>query len=270
MGWSKKILVVDLETVPAPWWVPPREKLKCGHGNLLIGCTICNTELTSDEWLEAKACAEAQHFPPLPAHMPVVLGGLWVALQEGEHAHLDDQTTAGPAGEREWERAGLVKLGKCLRTADNLVTFNGRGFDMPLLQLRALALAATWEFWESKRHRFPNYRNPLFHLDLMDQLSDYGAARGIGLDNLAKMCGMPGKPGMDGGDVATIIQQEDGPELVANYCRHDLLTTLRIYIRLLYIRGEAGKADIKTWLDDATRWAVDAGLETTGSGEDNG
>src|SRR5262249_38153642 len=79
-----------------------------------------------------------------------------------------------------------------------LVTFNGRGFDLPLLEL------AAFRYGLSARDHFLNSRNRFAgnHIDLFDWLSNYGACRlSGGLDLLAKMLGKPGKMGVTGDQV---------------------------------------------------------------------
>lgn len=229
---TRRLIILDLETVPAPWAPPP----------------------------------EQEGFPELPAHLPVVIGWLCVDLEPGKPAVIVDRTEMGEPGER-WERAALLKLGDDIKGAGALVTYNGRGFDMPLLQLRALALAVPWEFWESKRHRFPAYQKPLFHLDMYDQLGDFGAARNLSLDGLAHMCGLAGKGGMHGSRVKDEWAAGEH-EKVRRYCVSDLVTTLQVYLRFLWMRGDADAGDVKRWLGDVGVWVADLDSKTTLSEEE--
>ncbi|HYD55484.1 MAG TPA: 3'-5' exonuclease, partial [Burkholderiales bacterium] len=89
-----------------------------------------------------------------------------------------------------------------------LVSWNGRGFDLPVLAARGLVKGVTAGcFWDqgadNKDFKWSNYINRFHdrHLDLMDALSMYGGGRGSPLDELARLAGFPGKLGMDGSEV---------------------------------------------------------------------
>ena len=160
-------------------------------------------------------------FAPLPLHVPEVIA--WLKA-DGEDLELkvydrgdDDETAA------------LAELGADLRWAKRLVTFNGRGFDMPLLSLRAMKRGVDWSFWDRCRHRFGNYKKALFHYDLQDQLGDFGAARAISLDRVAKLLELPGKREVCGGDVFEMIEAGNR-ERVVSYCCDDVLQTWLVYL----------------------------------------
>lgn len=220
---AKQVVVIDVETVPADWWQAPEDK--------------------------------PDSFPPLPAHLPVVLGCWSVFIPTGPGSLVvNDHTASGEPGDRDWERAALVAARDAIKDSNNLVTYNGRGFDMPLLQLRAMACGVRWDMWEARRHRFPNYKTALYHIDLLDQLTDYGAGSRFSLDNLSQMCGasttapLEGKGDMHGSKVMATLQEPGGLERIATYCRRDLATTLQIYLRWLFITGASTSEDTARWL----------------------
>ncbi len=93
-------------------------------------------------------------------------------------------------------------------TAPTLVSWNGSGFDLPVLNYRALAhglsAARYWEVGDGDRDfRYNNYlaRFHWRHVDLMDVLSAYGASGRASLDQVAQLLRLPGKLGMSGADV---------------------------------------------------------------------
>jgi hypothetical protein len=182
-------------------------------------------------------------FPPLPLHVPEIACML---IADGGELDL-----------RVWDRAvepepvGLARIGAVLDEARRLVTFNGRGFDMPLLSLRAMVTGTDWSWWETRRHRFPGYNKALWHYDILEQLGDYGAARGLLLDRVAKLLGL-GKQGMHGADVAEALR--DGRRAdVAAYCANDCLITYVIYLRWYASHGGDPAAAIAA--DRALEWA---------------
>jgi predicted PolB exonuclease-like 3'-5' exonuclease len=128
-----------------------------------------------------------------------------------------------------------------------LVSWNGGGFDLPVLNYRALihgvSASRYWEMGESgdydaKEFKYNNYisRYHLRHLDLMDLLAFYQGKSNAPLDALAKLCGFPGKMGMDGSQVWPAYQEGKLPEIRA-YCETDVVNTYLMYCRYQLFRG---------------------------------
>jgi predicted PolB exonuclease-like 3'-5' exonuclease len=134
------------------------------------------------------------------------------------------------------------------RYTPDLVSWNGSGFDLPVLSYRALkhgiSAARYWEVGEADRDwRFNNYlgRYHWRHIDLMDVLSAYGASSRASLDQVAQLLGGPGKLGMSGAAVwPTFLRGEIGA--IRNYCETDVLNTYLIYLRFQLLRGEMDAA----------------------------
>ncbi len=87
-----------------------------------------------------------------------------------------------------------------------LVTFNGRGYDVPVMELAAYRYGYAVPAWFNVEARsFEQARNRYnieTHLDLYDLLSNFGASRLTGgLNLLANLIGKPGKTGIDGSQV---------------------------------------------------------------------
>lgn len=170
---------------------------------------------------------DGEGFPPLPLHRPVVVAWLSVAVPVRDPA-ADMRLycwTEDDCPEREM----LSVLGGHLRTADRLVTWNGRGFDMPLLSLRAMMHGVDWLFWEESRHRFGNKYRLLYHYDMLEQLGDFGAARSISLNNVSKLLGLPGKDTIHGSDVDGLVKS-GRLDRAARYCQEDVMQTFLVYL----------------------------------------
>jgi predicted PolB exonuclease-like 3'-5' exonuclease len=129
------------------------------------------------------------------------------------------------------------------RYTPQLVSWNGGGFDLPVLNYRALIhginAARFWEMGEEDRDfKWNNYlsRYHTRHLDLMDHLAMYTGRANAPLDDLAKLCGFPGKMGVDGSQVWSLYQEGRLQE-IRDYCETDVVNTYLVYCRYQLLRG---------------------------------
>jgi 3'-5' exonuclease len=125
-----------------------------------------------------------------------------------------------------------------------LVSWNGSGFDLPVLNYRALKHGVVahkyWEIGETDRDfRYNNYLSRFHwrHIDLMDVLSGYGASTRASLDTAAQLIGLPGKLGIGGAHVWSAYQRGE-LAAIRDYCETDVLNTYLIYLRFQLVRGE--------------------------------
>jgi len=125
----------------------------------------------------------------------------------------------------------------------DLVSWNGTGFDLPVLNYRCLLHGVTAaRYWETGENdssfRFSNYLSRFHwrHIDLVDVLSGFQGRGRAGLDAIATLLGFPGKIGMDGGDVWEAYQRGELGRIRA-YCETDVLNTYLIYLRFELLRG---------------------------------
>lgn len=130
------------------------------------------------------------------------------------------------------------------RYTPQLVSWNGGGFDLPVLHYRGLmhgvAAARYWEFGDDDRDfRYNNYVNRYHtrHLDLMDVLALYQPRAAAPLDDIARLCGFAGKLGLDG---ARVWDAYRGGQLAAirDYCETDVVNTYLVYCRFQKMRGQ--------------------------------
>ena len=129
------------------------------------------------------------------------------------------------------------------RYSPDLVSWNGSGFDLPVLHYRALKHGVQapryWETGDSDREfRYNNYVNRYHwrHIDLMDVLSAFQVRGRAGLDQVASMLGFPGKLGMSG-DKVWDTWLDGGIDAIRDYCETDVLNTYLVYLRFEYMRG---------------------------------
>jgi len=122
-----------------------------------------------------------------------------------------------------------------------LVSFNGRRFDLPVLEMAALrwGIAAPSYFGDGDSFRKPRSER---HLDLCDYLTNYGEVglRG-GMDLLLKMVGLPGKLTLKGANVQEYFDSGRLQE-IHHYCRSDVIQTYFLLLRVDLMRGRLGHA----------------------------
>ncbi|MFT4058442.1 MAG: 3'-5' exonuclease [Legionella sp.] len=124
-----------------------------------------------------------------------------------------------------------------------LVSWNGSGFDLPVLHYRALVHGiAAPTYWETGEHqqafRWNNYLSRFHyrHLDLMDIIAGYQNKAFAPLDEISSILGFPGKMGMSG---SKVWEQYLGGQIksIRNYCETDVLNTFCVHLRFELIRG---------------------------------
>lgn len=129
------------------------------------------------------------------------------------------------------------------RFSPDLVSWNGSGFDLPVLTLRALAAGVQApRYWETgdgdTAFRYNNYLSRFHwrHTDLMDVLSGFQGRGRVSLQNAAYLLGLPGKLGFSGDQVweAWLAGNLVG---IRQYCETDVLNTYLIYMRFEMMRG---------------------------------
>jgi len=151
---------------------------------------------------------------------------------------------------------GLKELS---RWSPMLVSFNGRGFDLPLLELAAFRYGLEAPHYFAASRNSPRSRYSDFHLDLLDFLTNFGASRLVGgLNLLSKLLGKPGKMETVGSQVYAMHRAGKLREINA-YCSFDVLDTYFVFLRTRVLTGELPLereqqivAETKSWLQQQT------------------
>jgi predicted PolB exonuclease-like 3'-5' exonuclease len=200
-GNNGSYLVLDIETIPDPELYSPPEA----------------------------AAGVERPFPPLYACRPIVIGVMWF----GEDLELK---RIGTIGEGKDEAGMMTDFAEFMaKWRPHVVTWNGRGFDLPVLALRALRFGLNFGWYyrgEGYRYRFSEEG----HLDLGDMLSDHGAARMTSLDGAARLIGLPGKDGVDGSQVEGLFHAGQ-LEALRHYCLSDVAQTAFLFLRYRLVSG---------------------------------
>lgn len=200
----------------------------------------------------------------LPPHVQKVVA-ISCALRSDEGVRVWSLGSPGD-GEAEIVKRFFDGVGKY---TPQLVSWNGSGFDLPVLHYRALVhgieAATYWDQGENDREfKFNNYLSRFHarHLDLMDVLAGYQNRAWAPLDEIAQLCGLPGKIGMQGAQVYEAWKRGE-IDAIRAYCETDVANTYLIYLRFQRMRGaldpDAYGREIalaRAWLgaQDAQHW----------------
>ena len=156
-------------------------------------------------------------------------------------------------GDEDAEEAEIVRrfFDGIERYTPDLISWNGSGFDLPVLHYRALKHGIQapryWEMGENERDfKWNNYLGRFHwrHVDLMDVLAAYQPRGRASLDQMALMLGFPGKLGMSGDKVWETFQQ-GGIKEIRDYCETDVLNTWLVYLRFEHMRGNLDDSDLE-------------------------
>ena len=173
---------------------------------------------------------QGNDFFPLSFHIPISIA----VGQVNEERVL---TAVETVSEDDYSEEAIVRTfwQRLERFPGTLVTFNGRGFDLPVLELHALKYGCQAHRYFSGKAR--NRYAEEGHFDLYDFLTNYGVHRLRGGFNLlAKMIGLPGKTEIDGSMVQQLWQAQRLND-IHRYCRHDVIQTYFLFLRVELLRG---------------------------------
>ena len=224
------VFAFDIETVP-----------DVAGGRRLHGLDGLGDHDAAEALLAMRREQTGTDFLRLPLHRVVVIS---VA------ACIGDRFTVFSLGDGGDDEAELIErfFDGIERYIPTLVSWNGSGFDLPVLHYRALihGLSAP-RYWENgdqdRSFRFNNYQNRFHdrHTDLMDVLAGYSGRAVAPLDQVATLCGLPGKLGMSGAAVRQEMEAGNFPG-VRDYCEHDVLNTYLLWLRFRLMRGDLDTA----------------------------
>ncbi len=129
------------------------------------------------------------------------------------------------------EKEMLQKFWEVIEKYDTFVTFNGRAFDVPFLMVRS-AIHSIRPTKNLLANRYLNYHpSNARHIDLIDQLTFYGAMRKRGSLHLwCRSFGIesPKAQGVDGDDVRMLYAHGKSAD-IARYNARDLIATAELY-----------------------------------------
>ena len=221
------ILVFDIETVP-----------DLDGGRRLHGLDGLSDEDVAKALFHLRAQETGgSEFLRLHLHRVVAISAV---RRHGEHLEV------AALGEPDSSERDLIRAFFDLieRDTPTLVSWNGGGFDLPVLHYRALLHGVSapryWDTGEEDREfRWNNYlsRYHSRHTDLMDVLAGYQPRANAPLGEIASLLGLPGKLGMDGAQVWERFLDAD-IRGIRDYCETDVLNTYLVWLRFELMRGQ--------------------------------
>ena len=231
-------LVFDIETIPDV------EGLRKIHR---LGPELADRDVATMAF-QLRRQRSGHDFLPLHLHRVIVIS---CALHEQESFKV---WSLGGGGEPEGEIIqrffdGIEKY------TPQLVSWNGSGFDMPVLHYRGLIHAVRapryWDTGDDDREfRYNNYisRYHMRHCDVMDLLALYQGRAVAPLDDIARLLDLPGKVGMDGSLVWDAYLDGRTAE-IRDYCETDVVNTYLVFLRFQAMRGAISGEEYATQRD---------------------
>jgi predicted PolB exonuclease-like 3'-5' exonuclease len=229
------VLAFDIETIP-----------DVAGLRLLRGAdpALSDAEVYAAEIAE-RASRNKSDFMPLHLQRVLVISCVFRAGRSLQVRSFVDLERDGRSEERGVIQAFFDRVDE---RRPQLVSWNGGGFDLPVLQQRGLRHGVVagryWDMGDDDReHRYNNYisRYHLRHIDLMDLLAMYQSRANAPLDAMAKLCGFPGKLGMDGSQVYGAYRDGRRDE-IRRYCETDAMNTYLLWCRFEKMRGRLDQA----------------------------
>lgn len=224
----------------------------------LVNMTQYPNEGMSDEeaYIRYRAMLKAERgsdFMPIVYHIPISIA---VGHVDAQYQLMAVQSLGSLGLNAKAIAAEVLMVEEFWRLANaghTLVTFNGRGFDLPVLELAALrhGIQAP-RYWGDKygpRYRYQDDK----HIDVADVLCNNGAVPRMRLNDLLIMLGYAGKGEVDGSKVQQMWEDGKLDEIDA-YCRRDVMSTFSLWLRLELIRGKISPEAYATACASAEPW----------------
>jgi len=229
------VLAFDIETVPD---VAGLRALRA------CDAALSDAEVYAAEIADRTARGKSD-FMPLHLQRVLVVSCVYRSAQGLQVRSFADLQADGRSQEREIIQAFFDRIE---RHKPQLVSWNGGGFDLPVLQQRGLRHGVVagkyWDMGDDDReYRYNSYisRYHLRHIDLMDLMAMYQPRANAPLDAMAKLCGFPGKLGMDGSQVYGAYLEGRTDE-IRRYCETDAMNTYLLWCRFEKMRGRLDEA----------------------------
>ena len=241
------VLVFDIETIP-----------DIKGGQKIYDIAGLDDNSTAKAMFHMRQQKTGSHFLPLHLQKIVAISVVYRGMGE-DMGHEVSVSSLGDESSSEAELL-IAFFTEIEKRTPTLVSWNGSGFDLPVIHYRSLKNSISAPgYWEkgnnNSNFRHDNYlsRHHERHTDLKDVLASYNRSATVPLNDMALLLGFPGKMGMDGSQVWD-EHQAGNLKGIREYCETDVLNTYLIYLRYQLMRGELGHEELEqefTLLRDA-------------------
>ena len=228
----RDVIIFDIETVP-----------DAAASRRLLGLPDLNDDeardALSDYFLEK---TEGKNdFPRQPFHQVVAISYAQLVFEPGEEGPELVIRRLGSGGDAKSSERELLEgfFGLIEKRAPRLVSFNGRGFDIPVLKYRAMVHGLSCPRWFNEGDKWNSYDSRYaneYHVDLLEVYSDHGASARCSMHEVASAFAVPGKLETAGDDVRGMFEAGH-IDAVRNYCETDVCTTLLLFLRWQLFTG---------------------------------
>ncbi len=235
------VLVFDIETIP-----------DIEGGQRVFDLNGLDDKSTAKAMTHLQQQKTGSDFLPLYLHKIIAIS----VVYRGMGDDMENAVTVRSLGDKSSTEAELLELffEEIKERTPTLVSWNGTGFDLPVIHYRSLknGISAP-DYWEKGSNRNDNeaFRNDNYltrhherHTDLKDVLASYNDDAKAPLDHIATLLGFPGKYGIDGSMVWDEYQSGN-IEGIRNYCETDVLNTYLVYLQYQLMRGEIDKEELE-------------------------
>ena len=249
------VLVFDIETIP-----------DIDGGQRIYDLAGLDDKSTAKAMFHIRQQKSGSDFLPLHLQKIVAIS----VLYRGMGDDMNHEVSIRSLGDENSSEADLLTefFEEIDKRTPTLVSWNGSGFDLPVIHYRSLknSISAP-SYWDkgNKNTEFQhdNYLNRQHerHTDLKDVLASYSNEATAPLNDIAMLLGFPGKMGMDGSKVWDEYQAGN-LNSIRDYCETDVLNTYLIYLRYQLMRGELSHDELEqefTLLRDALESGNEAG-----------
>lgn len=224
------VMVFDIETVP-----------DVEAGRVLYELSDLSDGDVAKAMFALRQQQTGRDFMAHPLHRVVAISVVWESRDKVEVKTIGNESST--------EKEIIEQFFGSLDQLPTLVSWNGGGFDLPVLHYRALkhGIQAP-RYWETgssdQSFKWNNYlsRYHWRHLDLMDVLAGFQPRANAPLDMVASMLGFPGKMGMDGSKVWGAFLDNKIKE-IRDYCETDVLNTYLVYLRFELMRDQINHSE---------------------------
>jgi predicted PolB exonuclease-like 3'-5' exonuclease len=230
-----RLFVFDIETIP--------------DTDVLHSLTGSTTEDIREKRVELERyhieISGGNPFPRQPFHRIVSVSMLIANItKRGDYDFYDNLKLGAISGVKFSEKEIVERFFEYICSyLPKIVSYNGKGFDMPVLKYRAMKYGISLENLFKAGDKWSNYHQKYakdWHCDLLEVFSDYGLSAKCKMNEICAIVGLPGKMGVDGSDV-TKLYDEDKLREIDDYCETDVANTYLLYLNYCLMSGVISK-----------------------------